>query len=74
MKQCSNESAKRVFARRLSALIQLHGMTQAQLADDLGITPQTISSYVKGKTTPDYDMLRNIAIRLEISIDFLLGR
>ena len=74
MKQCSNESAKRVFARRLSALIQLHGMTQAQLADDLGITPQAISSYVKGKTTPDYDMLRNIANRLEISIDFLLGR
>ena len=52
MKQCSNESAKRVFARRLPALIQLHNMTQAQLADDLGITPQAISSYVKGKTTP----------------------
>lgn len=31
------------------------------------------SCHVKGKTTPDYDMLCRIAGRLNVSVDFLLG-
>lgn len=66
-------SAKAIFPERLKEMLELRDKSQAQLAKELNTTPQAISSYVKGKTTPDYDMLCNIADRLNVSIDFLLG-
>lgn len=68
------DSAKSIFSRRLKASIRLNGFSQARFAKELKTTPQAISSYVNGKTTPDYDTLRTIARLLGISIDYLLGR
>lgn len=67
------QSAKAIFSERLKEILELRDKSQAQLAKELNTTPQAISSYVKGKTTPDYDMLCNIACRLNVSVDFLLG-
>ena len=67
------QSAKAIFSERLKEILELRDKSQAQLAKELNTTPQAISSYVKGKTTPDYDMLCNIASRLNVSVDFLLG-
>ncbi len=67
------ESKKAIFAERLKEMIEVRGISQAQLAKEMQTTPQAISSYVKGKTTPNYDMLCNIANQLDVSIDFLLG-
>lgn len=67
------QTAKAIFSERLKEMLELREKSQAQLAKELDTTPQAISSYVKGKTTPDYDMLFRIANRLSVSVDFLLG-
>lgn len=67
------QSAKAIFPERLKEMLELREKSQAQFAKELNTTPQAISSYVNGKTTPDYDMLCNIAEHLSVSIDFLLG-
>lgn len=67
------KSVKEIFAERLKELLELKDKSQAQLAKELGTTPQAVSSYVKGKTTPDYDILCRIADILGVSVDFLLG-
>lgn len=68
------ESSKDTFAKRLYELLIDKDVPQAHLAKAMGTSPQAISSYVKGKTTPDYDMLCNIADYFDVSIDWLLGR
>lgn len=66
-------SAKDTFAERLKELLQDRGVYQARLAEVLNTTPQAVSSYVNGKTTPDYDTLCNIAEFFGVTTDFLLG-
>lgn len=66
-------TAKEVFAERLKELLDDNDVSQARLAKAMETTPQAISSYVKGKTTPDYDMLCNIAEYLGVTTDYLLG-
>lgn len=66
-------SAKEVFAERLKELLEDKNVSQARLAKSMETTPQAISSYVKGKTTPDYDMLCNIAEYFGVTTDYLLG-
>ena len=67
------QTAKAIFSERLKEILELREKSQAQLAKELDTTPQAISSYAKGKTTPDYDMLCRIANHLSVSVDFLLG-
>lgn len=48
-------------------------MTQAQLAQKLGITKSVISAYETGLRLPSYDILIHIAHIFNVSTDFLLG-
>ncbi len=48
-------------------------MTQAQLAQKLGVTKSVISAYETGLRLPSYDILIHIAKLFNISTDFLLG-
>lgn len=50
------------------------GMTQAELAEKLGLAPNTLSQYETGKREPDMDTLSRLADALEVSVDELLGR
>lgn len=49
-------------------------LTQRGLAELLHISQQTYSDYENGKTFPDMQTLLAIADRLNVSIDYLLGR
>jgi transcriptional regulator with XRE-family HTH domain len=49
------------------------GMTQAQLADELGTLQKVISDYESGRAKPPRDRLPLLAKALSISIDELLG-
>ena len=49
------------------------GMTQAQLAQRLGVTKSVISAYETGLRLPSYDILIHIAKLFNVSTDFLLG-
>ena len=48
-------------------------LTQAQLAQRLGLTKSVISAYETGLRMPSYDILISIAKIFNVSTDFLLG-
>ena len=50
----------------------LHDMSQAELAEKIGVTRQTISSWEKGSSFPDVEMLEKLAIAFDVRIEELL--
>ena len=62
-----------MFNENFKALRQARGLTQAQMADKLGISISAVSMYEQGKRNPDNDMLRKICEKFRISTDSLLG-
>lgn len=61
------------FSDRLKELRDSSGKTQAQIAEDIGITPQAFSYYVNGRE-PNYDTLIKISNYFRVSVDYLLGK
>lgn len=59
---------------RIREARELKGLTQAVLADKLGINGVTLSGYETGKHDPKSDTLVKIAQICGVSVDFLLGR
>lgn len=62
-----------VFAKRLRELIETSGVSQAELANSVGVTRQAINSYTLGNTVPNSDVLTDIAKYFDVSADYLLG-
>ena len=61
------------FGKRLRLLRQAKGMTQKQLADQLGLTKSVISAYETDLRSPSYDVLVRIAAIFSTTTDSLLG-
>ena len=49
-----------------------HNLTQTQLAEKLGVTRQTISSWERGNSFPNIDMLERLASVLGTDLDHFL--
>lgn len=49
------------------------GMTQQQLADQLGISFQAVSKWENGTTYPNIELLQDLAIALNVTVDELLS-
>ena len=49
------------------------GLTQANLAKKLKISPSTIGMYEQGRREPDSEMLVKIAELFNVSVDYLIG-
>lgn len=60
------------FHERLKALRDESGKTQAVIAEDLEMTPQSFSYYLNGRE-PNYDTLIKIANYFNVTTDYLLG-
>ena len=61
------------FGNVLKTLRLKEKMTQAQLAQKLGLTKSVISAYETGLRLPSYDILIHIAKIFNVSTDYLLG-
>ena len=61
------------FGNVLKTLRLKKNMTQAQLAQKLGLTKSVISAYKTGLRLPSYDILIHIAKIFNVSTDYLLG-
>lgn len=61
---------KNVFKRLRTST----GLTQAEMAQKLGISKSTISMYENGNREPDFETLEMIADFFNVDIDYLLGR
>ena len=61
------------FGNTLKTLRLRENMTQAQLAQKLGLTKSVISAYETGLRQPSYDVLIHISKIFKVSTDYLLG-
>ena len=62
----------RMLGAAIRERLEQKEMTQHELAEAVGSTQRSISSYVTGKTQPPLDILKSICSVLEISIDQIL--
>jgi transcriptional regulator with XRE-family HTH domain len=60
------------FSKRLVALRKEKSYTQQQMADTIGIHVSQVKRYEAGDTQPSLEVLRKIALALNISADLLL--
>lgn len=61
------------FSQRIAYIRFSRHLTQEALAHKLGVTPQAVSKWETGMSTPDFDLLPKIAEALDISLDVLFG-
>lgn len=61
------------FGDKLKTLRMRDSITQAQLAQKLGLTKSVISAYENGLRMPSYDVLVHIADIFKVSTDYMLG-
>ncbi|MBE5939069.1 MAG: helix-turn-helix domain-containing protein [Lachnospiraceae bacterium] len=61
------------FGKRIAECRRSKSFTQDELANRLGVTPQALSKWEKGISSPDLTMLSAICKILDVSSDFLLG-
>lgn len=60
------------FAERLALARKQRGMTQAEVAEKLGVSFQAVSQWERGETTPEIDKLADIASLFGVTTDHLL--
>ncbi len=49
------------------------GLSQEELADQLGVTRQAVSKWETGKSVPDTENIRRMTVVLAVSADYFLG-
>lgn len=63
-----------VFPERLRAARELRGLNQLQLATAADLPQSSIAHFESGARKPSFDSFRRLAIALDITTDYLLGR
>ena len=61
------------FGRKLKTLRKQAGLTQKQLATQLGITKSVVSFYELQTRSPSPDVLAKLSMIFNVSVDYLLG-
>lgn len=62
-----------MFGKRLAALRKQIGISQYDLADQLGLSRGQLSNYELGTREPDFETLRKITEYFDVTADYLLG-
>ena len=68
------QSTSDIFRRRLRKARDMRGYKQEQLAERAKMPATTVAHFEAGTRKPSFDSLRKLAIALEITTDYLLGR
>ena len=61
-----------MFANQLKKLRSKRKISQFKLAELLGVAQQTVASWETSKSSPNYDLLKNIARLFQVTTDYLL--
>lgn len=69
----NKEWNKGLFPAILKQALYERGMTQRGLARIIGISPNSVHSYLIGRNLPTLDVFAKMAIALNYSADYLLG-
>lgn len=62
-----------MFKDNLVSMWKMHGYSQDELADRIGVSRQTLSKYETGESLPDIEKCRLLANALDVSIDDLVN-
>ncbi len=62
------------FPERLKTLRKDFGLKQSDLAERLKVTKSAVSGWEVGRNQPAYDVLIELSILFEVSVDYLIGR
>lgn len=65
--------AKPTIGELISLSIQEKGMTQKQLADEIGISPSRVNDYISGRSEPTLRIARALCMILGIAPSAMLG-
>lgn len=57
------------FGKKIATLQKQHGITKTALADILGVSVSTLSSWEKGETSPSFDAICNLCSAFHLSLD-----
>ena len=63
-----------MLAKKLKELRERKGISQAELASVLDVAQQTVASWERENSSPNYNILLKIATFFHVSTDELLGR
>ncbi len=66
------KGVKRMLGARIAALRREAGMSQAQLAALLGISPSAMGMYEQGRREPSLKLVGELARLLRVSTDYLI--
>ena len=58
------------FKTKLSTRLKQLGMTQRDLAKEIGVTEATVSRYINGERLPNDELLAKLAKSLEVSVGY----
>lgn len=61
------------IGKRISECRQNKHMSQEEMANRIGVTPQAVSKWERGQSLPDVALLADICFVLGVSADYLLG-
>ena len=59
---------------RILPLMKKKGMTQRELANQIGVTETSISRYISGQRVPKANIVVYMADALNTTTDYILGR
>lgn len=66
-------ASSNTVGRRIAAARNLRGLTQARLAEVIGVHPMVVSKWERGLVSPNASTLIKLCDALECSADFILG-
>lgn len=61
------------FANRVKEQRTKKGLSQPQLAEDIGLTKQTISLWERGVSRPDFEMMNKLSAYFAVNMSYLIG-
>lgn len=70
----SEDPVLKEFGERLRRLAKARGLTQAQIAEQMGVGAGRVAHWWRGENGPTIQLLGRLADVLDVSTDVLLGR
>lgn len=59
--------------KRLRTAIKESGIQQKEIAEQIGVSAQTVSKYMKADIFPALDTLAKLCVVIDVSADYILG-
>lgn len=61
-----------MLGMRIALLRKMSGLSQAELAERLGVSPSAVGMYEQGRRTPSVQILVQLALEFGVSVHFLV--